>query len=120
MVITEDYKAEMLADTKLLLGINDNSSDEILTYIIDDVVNMVLSYCRLEILPYQLQGLIPQMAVSVYNTRQNIAGVSAITEGDRKIEYRSAAKVISDYYSRLKPFVNCRAKLPSEVQSDEK
>lgn len=118
MVITEDYKAEMLADTKLLLGITDNSSDEILTYIIGDTVNMVLSYCRLEILPYQLHGLIPQIAVSMYRTQKNAAGVSAITEGDRKIEYRAAGEILSDYCSRLKPFVNCRAKLPSEVQAD--
>ena len=106
MITTGNYKSDILSDTKKLLGISDNSADELLGFIIEDTVNLVLSYCRLTILPYQLYGLIPQIAASVYRTQKS-GGVSSITEGDRRIEYGAEA-----YYARLVPF---KAKLPSEI-----
>jgi len=115
VIFTEDYRSQILADTKMLLGIDDDSKDEILTFIIDDTINMVLAYCRIEILPRQLLGLISQMAANVYERLDFNDGISSITEGDRKIEYRGRA-VFDEYRFRLKPFVNVRGTLPSEVQ----
>lgn len=114
----EENKSEFLANAKLILGIQDDAEDELISYIIDDTINMVLAHCRLQILPYQLHGLIPQIAVSVYNSCKNTSGASAIWEGDRKIEYRTE-EVLKDYSSRLMPFMNNRGRLPSEVSEDE-
>ena len=47
-----------------------------------------------------------------------IAGIAAITEGDRRIEYH-IGDVLSDYRERLSAFINRRAKLPSEVETNE-
>ena len=110
MITTGNYKSDILSDTKKLLGISDNSADELLGFIIEDTINLVLSYCRLTILPYQLYGLIPQIAASVYRTQKR-GGVSSITEGDRRIEY-GAEEIMKAYYARLVPF---KAKLPSEI-----
>ena len=115
MIFTEDYRSQILADTKMLLGIEDDSKDDILNFIIDDTVNTVLAYCRIEILPRQLLGLISQMAASVYGRLDINDGIASITEGDRRIEYRDTG-VFDEYTSRLKPFVNIRGILPSEVQ----
>lgn len=115
MIITEDYRSQILADTKMLLGIDDDSKDDILEFIIDDTVNMVLAYCRIDILPRQLLGLISQMAASVFGRLDINDGIASITEGDRRIEYRDAG-VFDEYISRLKPFVNIKGTLPSEVQ----
>ena len=106
-----------LADTKLLLGIEGEEQDKLLCYIIDDTVNMVMAYCHLKVLPYQLYGLIPQIAVSVYRSSDH-SGISAIREGDRKIEYRME-DVLADYSARLSPFVIRKGRLPSEVKPCE-
>lgn len=118
MIVTEENKSEFLANAKRILGIEDNAEDELISYIIDDTISMVLAHCRLQILPYQLYGLIPQMTVSVYKSCKNTTGASAIWEGDRKIEYRTE-EVLADYSSRLKPFMNNKGRVPSEVSADE-
>lgn len=118
MIITEDYKSEILSDAKMLLNITDDSADEIISFIIEDTVSMVLAYCRLQVLPYQLHGLIARIAVSVYQTCSSPDNISALAEGDRKIEYRTVSEAISGYYQRLQPFVNRRGRVPSEVSCD--
>ena len=111
-------KTEMLTEMKRLAGVNDTSLDEVFSFIIEDTVNNVLAYCRLEVLPYQLCGLIPQMALSTYRTLVKSGGIAAITEGDRRIEYH-IGDVLSDYRERLSAFINRRARLPSEVETNE-
>lgn len=107
----------ILADTKRLLNIEDETQDELLAYIIEDTVNMIMAHCHLKMLPYQLYGLVPQIAVSVYRSSQK-GNVSAIWEGDRKIEYRME-DVLADYSARLSPFINRKGTLPSEVSLSE-
>ena len=117
MIITEDYKSEILSDATLVILIK-HYSYEIISFIIEDTVSMVLAYCRLQVLPYQLHGLIARIAVSVYQTCSSPDNISALTEGDRKIEYRTVSEAISGYYQRLQPFVNRRGRVPSEVSYD--
>lgn len=99
---------------KALLGITDSSDDRLIEFLIDDAVNLVLTYCRISVLPYQLYGVIPQIAASMYRKRKN-AGIASLTEGDRRIEY-SGEDALKDYYARIIPF---KAKLPSEVDNNK-
>lgn len=104
----------MLADTKRLLGINDASEDELLEFFIDDSVKLVLASCRLSVLPYQLYGVIPQLAADIYRLRKN-AGIASLTEGDRRIEYNTE-DILKNYNKRLMTF---KSKLPSELDSNK-
>lgn len=81
-------REQILRDTKMLLKDEAPSDDELL-FLIDDCINAVMAYCRLEILPYQLLGLIAQMAAKRYRAEFNKESgtVISITEGDRKVDF---------------------------------
>ena len=49
-----DTKNEILDAVKLLLGIKDNDKDDVLMLLIEDTVNSVLAYCRIDVLPRQI------------------------------------------------------------------
>ena len=108
-----DTKTDFLNAAKLLLGIKNDESNELLSYLIDDCVDAVLSYCRIEVLPRQLEGFIPQMAANAYTDRQK-GGVKSITEGERREEYGDTKMdYLTEYAQRLKPFVSRAVYVPS-------
>lgn len=113
----EDVKAEILESAKLLMGIETSEHDAALGILIEDTVNEVLSYCRIEVLPRQLVSLIPVIAEKKYRAVIN-TGVKSLTEGDRRVEYAdSDYDYLSAYASRLKPFVSRSVKVPSELDA---
>lgn len=99
---------------KLILGIDNNDADTVLTLLTNDTISAVLSYCRIEVLPRQLEGLIPQLVAEQY--KKGVSdGIKAITEGERRIEYSDADdNFLSSYHERLKPFISRRVYVPSE------
>lgn len=113
-----DTKPEYLEAVKLLLELNDEDNDGLLLLLIEDTINAVLSYCRIDVLPRQLEGLIPRIAAAEYK-RGVSDGIRTISEGERRVEYSDSSSVLSGYYERLKPFVIRAVCLPSEVESDE-
>lgn len=105
---------DFLNAAKLLLEIDNNESDELLLYLIDDTISAVLAYCRIEVLPRQIAGFIPQIAARRYRDTKN-AGVKSITEGDRRVEYTGGQEnFLSEYKNRLAPFVSRKVWLPSD------
>lgn len=115
----EDVKAEILAAAKLLMGIENDESDELLTLMIDNAIQAVLSYCRLEVLPRQLVSFIPTIVERQLRNNEN-SGVKSITEGERRVEYcEEDYDFLSEYAARLKPFVSRRVKLPSDLDMEE-
>lgn len=105
---------DFLNAAKLLLKIKNDESDELLSYLIDDCVNAVLSYCHLSILPRQLEGFIPQLAADMFRERQQGA-VKSITEGERRIEYKdSKTDFLLQYTERLRPFISRDVFVPSD------
>lgn len=114
-----ETKTEILDASKALLGINDEKNDEILTLLIDDIINAVLSYCRIEVLPRQLVSLIPTMTAAQYRLNMQ-EGVKSVTEGERRVEYiEKNNDFLSDYAARLKPFVSRSIRIPSDLISEE-
>lgn len=99
---------------KLILGLDNDDADAVLTLLTDDTISAVLSYCRIEVLPRQLEGLIPQLVAEQY--KKGVSdGVRAITEGERRIEYSDADyDFLSSCHERLKPFISRRVYVPSE------
>lgn len=116
--------AEVLRNVKMLLGIADNASDGILELLIDDTITAALAYCRIEVLPYQLIGLVAQMTVKSYRangygTAEAPAEIKSISEGDRSISFEEkngANGILNDYEARLKPFVNVKGRVPSDIK----
>ena len=117
-----DALTQIMWDTKALLNITDSSADTVISLIIKDCINAVKAYCRLEILPIQLYGTVSQMAIKRYKSEyiSNIGAagdVTSVTEGDRRIDFSVPEKnIIYDYAERLKPFINRRGTLPSEME----
>ena len=112
---------EILKDAKMLINSSDadETADGKLTFYINDIVEVILAYCRIEFLPKQLYGLAAQIAVKMYESG-SASNIKSLAEGERRVEFQtSAPSVISDYYDRLKPFVNIAGRVPSEVTRDE-
>lgn len=123
MIYSETH--DILPTVKALLGITDSEHDTVLEMYIEDTITAVLAYCRIDVLPYQLQGLIAQMAagtyrISGYGSSELPQDVTSISEGDRSLSFKargstSMSGVMEDYRSRLEPWVNRRGRVPSDV-----
>ncbi len=88
----------MLERLKKLLGIADDSKDEVLQFTIDNVTDMVLNYCNIPEVPEKLENIILSMCVDKYRAEnlgsETVQGtVKSITEGDVSVSYGSAYSV---------------------------
>ena len=79
-----DTKNEILDAVKLLLGIKDNDKDDVLMLLIEDTVNSVLAYCRIDVLPRQIVSFIPTFTVKRYTANQ-----TAVLSRLRRVKERS-------------------------------
>lgn len=114
---------ETLDALKLLLGIKDNEQDSLLSFLIDDVTNLIMGYCRIEIIPRQLESLIPTIAADAYRAKGYGSAaapevIKSISEGNRSVSYAEtnpSNDFFKNYHDRLKPFINRRGRVPSDV-----
>ena len=115
----EDIKTEILYNVKGLLKIEDEENDKRLELIIENVIDAVMSYCRIDVLPRQLISFIPSIAAEQF-PRVEQEGVKSVTEGERRVEYSFADNdFLGGYAMRLKPFISRKVKVPSEMESGE-
>lgn len=109
----------------MLLGINESEQDSLLSFLIDDTVSLVLGYCHIEILPRQLESLVPVIAADMYRRKgygqENAPEVvTSISEGERSVSYAETNPdndFLSNYYDRLKPFICRKGRVPSDIKS---
>lgn len=122
-------KESALKLEKMLLGIEDGSKDEILRFLTDDSIQLVISYCRIETLPKALFYLIPQIAadryrMQGYGSEETVKRVKSWTQGKRAESYEDsniyANHFLNNYKNRLAPFINKRGVAPSDISSDTK
>ena len=115
---------EALGTLKILLGIKDDEQSGLLSFLIEDTVNMILGYCRLDILPRQLESLVPTIAADMY--RRKVYGqteapqtIKSVTEDKRSVSFESnltdTDEFLKEYEARLKPFVCRKGRVPSDV-----
>lgn len=124
----EEQKQETLNKTKMLLAIKDDDFDELLSLLIDDTVNFVLGYCKIEILPTKLESLIPIIVVdryrrSGYGQEQPERAIKSYTQGSVSKTYEDSTTndrhFLNNYEKRLKPFVCRKGYVPSDFDSRE-
>ena len=108
----------MLDRIKMLLGILDNSQDELLNYIIESTEELVLAHCKIKQMPEGLKSIMPMICADVYRAKQfgqSGKSVKSLTQGERSVTYDERDDVLSSYSSQLKPFMSKRGRLPSEL-----
>ena len=106
----------------MLLGIKDDEQDNLLSFLIDDTVNMIMAYCHIDVLPRQLESLVPKIAADMYRAKgygdsKSPEVVNSISEGDRSVTYTETDndKIFSNYYKRLDPFRKRKGRVPSDI-----
>lgn len=104
-------------NVKLLLGIDDEKAD-IVNLLLNDTKNAILSHCRIDELPEELDDLVAIIVSKRYRFLQQ-EGVKTISEGERRVEYFEESGMLDEYDERLKPFVSRSVKVPSEVSDGE-
>lgn len=83
-----------VAKLKELLGIEDESKDVILEFVIADVEETIKNYCHVDEMPDGLQNTGYRMAVDLYRNENigsesaAVGSVSSITEGDTSTSFR--------------------------------
>ena len=83
-----------VAKLKELLGIEDESRDVILEFVIADVEETIKNYCHVEEMPDGLQNTGYRMAMDLYRNENigsesaAVGSVSSITEGDTSTSFR--------------------------------
>ena len=110
-------KENTLKQLKILLNIEDDSKDAILSIIIDECIDRVVNYCR------RLVSLLPIMAHRAYisggyGRAEPTGAVTSIKQGDRTVSYEGIASAngdwMDDFISRLEPYRRRKGRLPSE------
>lgn len=115
----------VLMQLKTLLGIpDDNSLDELLNIVINECIDRVVGYCRIEEFPPLLESLLPIMAhrayvLGGYGRADPVGQVVGVKQGERSVTYESPTNAggdwIMDFKDRLEPFRRKRGRLPSEL-----
>lgn len=120
----EQMTTEALKTLKMLLGIEDDKQDSLLSFLIDDTVNLILGYCRIEILPRQLESLVPVIAADMYRRKgygstEAPERIQSVTQDKRSVSFKNSSdtdtdEFLKEYEMRLKPFKCRKGRLPSE------
>ena len=82
-----------------------------------------MAYCRLEYLPEVLQSYIPRMVYELWTKNgfgqpHRAKEIKSMSQGQRSISYGEydTSDMLTDFEKRLKPFIDRRARTPSQVQ----
>ncbi len=103
-----DTEFDFLSSVKLLLGIADNGTDEILRFYIDLTMQSILNYCNIVELPSALNYTLCQMVADTYrdNNRNNATGqvvgnVSSVSEDGRSVSFTNGAEIKTSIEDRI-------------------
>ncbi|MBQ2669867.1 MAG: phage head-tail connector protein [Clostridia bacterium] len=119
----DEVKAEALTTLKTLLGITGDTQDTILDIIIDEVINMIQGYCRIDEIPTKLESYIPIMAADYYRLKGYGKAaapefVKSESQGKRSYSVEVGFNVKSwfnNYKDRLNPFRNLHGRVPTDL-----
>lgn len=91
---------DYLSNVKLLLGISNGDTDEILQLYISITRNEILNYCNISELPSALNYTLCQMVADLYrdnqknNATQSVVGnVSSISEDGRSVSFTNGSEI---------------------------
>lgn len=107
----------------MLLGIKDDEQDSLLSFLIEDTVNMIMAYCHIDVLPRQLESLVPKVAADM-SQGERVTGTVKVRSSQRA-EVRAnvpshmpkptMTRIFSNYYKRLDPFRKRKGRVPSDI-----
>ena len=99
----------MLENIKMLLGIADETQDNLINYYMDMCTSVLLNMIRLEELPVELEYCIERKVVQLMQSGLDGQRITQIDRGDYKVKYEydsSANKnLFSDMMGELKPYL---------------
>lgn len=122
-------KANALETAKMLLGIEGDCRDNLLSFLIEDNINLILNYCRISDFPQELESLLPVMTAdryrrASYGQEKADKVVKSETQGSVSKSYEDStandSHFLNNYRERLKPFINCKGRVPSDFDEPEK
>lgn len=115
---------DALETLKMLLGIEDNEQNSLLSFLISDCENLVCGYCHTDEVPQKLESLIPVIAADMYRrkgygTADAPDRITSISQGQRSVSFKSsvgdAEEFLKEYKSRLEPFKCRKGRVPSDI-----
>lgn len=98
-------KEERLEKLKLILGIQGNEEDILLSFLLESTEQKILNYCNLEELPAELEHVLIEMAARFYSSPDGVA--DSMKVGDTSVNYSTTKddqNIIHDYKSQLHRF----------------
>lgn len=122
-------EANALETAKMLLGIEGDCRDNLLSFLIEDNINLILNYCRISDFPQELESLLPVMTAdryrrASYGQEKADKVVKSETQGSVSKSYEDStandSHFLNNYRERLKPFINRKGRVPSDFDEPEK
>jgi len=99
-----DNFQDILKSVKRLLGITGRASDPMLAWMLKDIIQAVLDYCRVRRLPPQLETFVVGLAKRQFDF-DNGGNVDSIKRGDTTVSYGGAFGV-EDFTTKDKRRLN--------------
>lgn len=106
-----------LKKLKVLLGIkiDDKSEDLLLEFVIDNIKEIILNHCNLDVLPDGLINTCYRMCMDLYRNENlgseeiSLGSISSISEGDTSTSFRSSMSefkdsILKDYKKQLNKY----------------
>ena len=106
---------------KMLLGLEGDGKDPILTFLLDQVTDIVLSYCNLDAMPAGLKNTVVRMAADLYRSEGYgkegaPTAASEVRRGDVTVKYTGQAVaeiagakgILDDYTAVLQQYRKLR------------
>jgi len=102
MADDNETEFDYLATVKLLLGINDNDTDEVLRLYLSIVKQQILNYCNISELPSALDYTLCEMVADIYrdslkkNGEHGIVGnVASVSEDGRSVSFTNGTEMMT-------------------------
>ena len=93
----------------MLLGITDDSQDELIDYYIETSIRVLLNLIRMDDLPVELESCIERKVVQLMQSGFDGQRITQIDRGDYKVKYEydssSNKNLFSDMMGELKPYL---------------
>ena len=104
----ENEEFDFLSTLKMLLGIKDDTLDNVLQVYLSMTKNAILNYCNIEELPSALNYTLCQMTADAYRVNDSknkvgsvVGSVSSVSEDGRTVSFSNGAEIQSSIEDRI-------------------
>jgi hypothetical protein len=104
----DETEFDFLSNTKLLLGISNDTDDKILQFLISTVTQEILNFCNISKLPSALNFTLCEMVADVYRDNQKsnsnnsvVGNISTISEDGRSVSFTNGVELRTSIEDRI-------------------